>query len=185
MAFNTDKLKDDIKNGNVQNIAVVDVREIVFSEDVRMYCEMNSCGQYGKNWACPPGVGPVSDLKAKVERYDKGLVLQTVHPLSDSFDFEGMMAGQKEHEAILEEVSLLVSQKHGIYETLLLGAGPCEVCKQCTYTDGKPCRFPEKKRESLEACGIDVVKLAGDCRIPYKHSGNTVAYIGIILFKDF
>ena len=30
--------------------------ELTFSDRVRVICEQE-CGQYGKSWACPPGVG--------------------------------------------------------------------------------------------------------------------------------
>ena len=31
----------------------------------------------------------------------------------------------------------------------------CGICKTCTYPDA-PCRFPDRARRSMEACGIDV-----------------------------
>jgi predicted metal-binding protein len=183
--LDADKFAAEVKEHNVKNIAFVTVYKILFSDEVRKYCEMNSCGHYGKNWACPPGVGPVTELKARAHNYTHGIVLQTVHKLSGSFDLKGMMSGKKEHDGILRNVLHMFMKDYEISDALLLGAGHCEVCKECTYTSGEPCRLPDKKMESLEACGIDVMKLAKDCGISYNHGPSTVAYIGLILYNTF
>ena len=36
---------------------VIPVKEIEFDSSFRKYCEDNVCGQYGKNYACPPYAG--------------------------------------------------------------------------------------------------------------------------------
>jgi len=35
-----------------------------------------------------------------------------------------------------------------------MGAGPCDLCDECAFDEG--CRYPEKSRPAMEACGIDV-----------------------------
>jgi predicted metal-binding protein len=175
---------DDVKNLNVANAAIVSVSDIVFSEDVRKYCEMNSCGKYGKNWACPPGVGSVSELREQAHKYKKGLLVQTVHPLKSSFDLRGMMSAKKGHEEVLRNVMQMAENKYGLNNTLILGAGHCDLCSECTNIIGEPCRFPEKALVSMEACGIDVMKLLKDYGVPYRHGTETVAYVGLILFCE-
>ncbi len=86
MAAAVNKLLEEIKELKITNAVVVDVSDITFSEEVRKYCEMNSCGKYDKNWSCPPGVGSVDELSKKARQYQKGLIIQTVHPLKSSFD---------------------------------------------------------------------------------------------------
>ena len=38
---------------------------LVFTPRVRTVCEME-CPQYGKSWACPPGVGTVEEMPGAV-----------------------------------------------------------------------------------------------------------------------
>jgi predicted metal-binding protein len=46
----------------------------------------------------------------------------------------------------------------GFYRALGLGAGPCNLCRSCSFDDG--CRHPDDARPSMEACGIDVFATA-------------------------
>ena len=182
MPFAVESLLAEIKDFDIKNAVVVDVSNISFSEEVRKYCEMNSCGKYGKNWSCPPGVGPLSELKEEAGRFRKGLIIQTVHPLHDSFDLEGMMTAKLEHDAVLRRV-YQCAKELGLHDSLLLSAGFCHICNTCAYTEDEPCRFPEKALASMEAYGIDVVKLARDSGFPYHHGSGTVSYVGMILFS--
>jgi len=182
MEFHIDRLLAEINKLDIKNAVLIDVSDISFSEEVRKYCEMNTCGKYGKNWSCPPGVGPVSELSKKAHRYEKGLVIQTVHPLKNSFDWKGMMAGKVEHDTVLRRVSQF-ARELGLRDSLLLGAGSCSICNQCAYTKGEPCCFPEEALASMEAYGIDVVKLAKDHDFPYHHGSGTVSYVGLLLYN--
>jgi predicted metal-binding protein len=46
----------------------------------------------------------------------------------------------------------------GYYKAFGMGAGPCLLCRRCTFDQG--CRHPEQARPSMEACGIDVFSTA-------------------------
>ena len=39
-----------------------------------------------------------------------------------------------------------------------LSAGTCQICSGCTRPAGEPCRFPEKRRYSIESIGGNVGK---------------------------
>ncbi len=44
-----------------------------------------------------------------------------------------------------------------------LNAGSCILCPEgCTRPEGKPCRFPDKRRYSLESLGADITATIGD-----------------------
>ncbi|HHV60973.1 MAG TPA: DUF2284 domain-containing protein [Clostridiaceae bacterium] len=165
------------------NAAVIDVNKLVFSREFRHLCELNSCGRYGTNWTCPPGVGTLEELEGKIKKYDTGLLIQVVRQLEDSFDFEGMMKAKSDLEEVLEKVSIKIKKDFGYKDLFLLKAGACSICKECTYAIGEKCRFPEKAFPSVEACGIDVKELTTNCGIPYYNGKDTVSYVGVILFK--
>lgn len=182
MSFDFEEFRETLQDLDIKNVVPVKVSEIVYSEEVRGYCEKNSCGQYGLNWACPPGVGPVSELKERAGRFKNGFIVQTVHNLKNSFDLKGMMDAKKVHDKVLREVYRRAREK-GLDDTLCLSAGHCDICSTCTYKEGAPCRFPEKALSSLEAYGIDVVRLARDNNFPYHHGAGTVSYVGLILYN--
>ena len=39
-------------------------------------------------------------------------------------------------------------------------AGGCELCKQCTRAEGKPCRHPREMRYSYSGLGFDLGRIA-------------------------
>lgn len=156
--------------------AEISTEIINFSEAVVSACKANACGRYGKSWVCPPGVGELPMLRERYERYGKAIVFTTVHSIEDSFDFEGMMEAQEAHSKI--DAELLRRLDGG---QTLLGSGGCRLCEECTYPDS-PCRHPRSAVPSVEACGIDVVALAGAAGIRYHNGANTVTYFSVLFF---
>ncbi len=86
------------------------------------------------------------------------------------------------HKRLLELERELFLAGHS--EALAFGAGPCTVCKECPE-DGH-CRFPEKARPSLEACGVDVYETAQKAGLtlkPVTHRLGYAKYVGLVLFN--
>lgn len=168
---------------NATHAALVEVTKIPFNQDFRKQCEQNVCGSYNKNWMCPPGIGPISDLIQRVRGFKQGLLLQTVHPLEDSYDWDGMLEGKTSHEKVFRKLLEHIEKREIFTEILPLSVGPCMHCAKCAYLTGNECSFPDKAVSSVEAYGIDVMALLKGCGIPYFNGQNTVSYVGLILFK--
>lgn len=166
----------------VTRFGEVAVADIVFNSAFRDACAANQCGKYGTNWACPPGVGAPAELEARARCFTHGLVIQTVWPIEDAFDFDGMMAGAAQHNALFRRAVARVSPMLDVSEILPLSAGACGVCDPCTYPSGEPCRFPERAMASLEAYGIDVAALIDRAGLCYTNGPDTVSYVGLILY---
>ena len=64
---------------------------------VREMCAADRCGQYGKNWACPPGCGSLTQAEAEIRRCRSGILVQTTGPLADEFDYQGMQTLARQH----------------------------------------------------------------------------------------
>lgn len=175
-------MKKIMEELGVTRYGVVPVVKIVFNEAFRMSCESNQCGKYGTNWSCPPGVGEPDELMRRALRFEHGLVIQTVWPLEDAFDFEGMMAGGEKHNALFRQAVERVAPALSAGETLALSAGACSVCDTCTFPSGEPCRQPDRALASLESYGIDVAQLIKLGGLSYTNGPNTVSYVGLILF---
>ncbi len=160
---------------------VVEVRDIVTDASFRALCEANSCGNYGRNYTCPPYAGPIDELMRRLRGYGRALVWQTVSPLEDSFDFEGMLEAGRIHNRLARKLWDL-TDGWGV-EALHLGAGGCRLCEKCAAVTGEPCRNPKRAMASLETYGVNVSKLAGLAGMRYINGQNTVTYFGAVFFK--
>lgn len=163
----------------IHQYAFLPVSRLVFSENVRELCKMNSCGHYGKSWACPPGVGTLEECRERILKYENLFVFTTVHPLEDSYDFEGMMDGKEKHSRLCPDIAKLFRQNYK--DLLILSAEGCNRCQTCTYPDA-PCRFPDTVFPSIESYGVEVNQLAAAAGINYINGVNTVTYFGCILY---
>ena len=161
---------------------VIPTSSIVLDASFRKLCKANACGVYGKCWMCPPDVGEIDELMARVGQYDLALVYQTVSSLEDSYDFEGMQEAKQQHYKLSSALRDVFAQK-GILTALHLGCGGCGVCETCAKRSGEPCRFPTLAMPSLEAYGVNVSKLAVTASMKYINGQNTVTYFGAVLFS--
>ena len=159
--------------GKVWQYAELDFQDIEFSEEVVAACKANFCGNYNKSWQCPPNVGTLEELKAKYSKYPHAFVFTTKHDIEDSYDIEGMEVARIEHEKVEDLIRPVLPEG-----SFMLGAGGCNVCKKCAFPE--PCRFPEKAKSSVEACGINVVSLAKKSKINYTNGENTVTYFTLV-----
>jgi predicted metal-binding protein len=154
---------------------LVSTADIIFLPELRKACEQNICGNYAKNWGCPPGNGTFEELKEKVLAYPKALVFTTKYQLEDSFDFDGMKIGGTAHKELTHEMQERFGKDYPV-----LGAGCCEVCGSCAYPEA--CRFPDKRIIAIEAAGISVGELSRTAGVKYNNGESTVTYFSMILF---
>ena len=157
--------------------------EIVTDASFRKMCEAKMCGNYGKNYKCPPDIGDIEELMAQIKSYDMALVYQTVGELEDSFDFEGMAEVAAKHDKLSWAVWDYTDEVYGKEGILHLGAGGCTRCPVCGKKTGEPCRFPDRALGSLEGYGINVSKLAAQAGMKYINGQNTVTYFGAVFMK--
>ena len=128
----------------------LDTTTISLKQEVRDMCK-NGCQQYARRWSCPPGCGSLNELREMICHYKKGILVQTVTELEDEFDWDGMIKAQNRHQ---EHFHLFLEKLCAFNpEFLPLGTGCCMICKTCSYPDA-PCRFPQKRISSMEACGM-------------------------------
>ena len=117
----------------------------------------------------------------KIRSYSHALWYQSVSPLEDSFDFEGMMEAGRSHALLSvrlqEKIAPLVGENF-----LHLSCGGCHLCETCAKVEGEPCRMPDKALPSLEGYCVDVYNTTKDTPLKYINGQNTVTYFGMILF---
>ena len=161
--------------------SVVSVDEIQTDVAFREMCERNVCGNYGRNWMCPPFAGEIETLISTLRTYDFALVYQTVGQLEDSYDFEGMMEAAAAHNQLMVALRKKVDAME-LPRTLHLGAGGCHMCDTCAKVQEQPCRHPDLAVASLETYGVHVSKLAATANMKYINGQDTVTYFGAVLF---
>lgn len=158
--------------------SVIETGDVQFFPAFRQACEANSCGMFGRCWMCPPDIGPVDRLIAQAQQYRHVLVYQTVRPLEDSFDIEGMLEAGNLHNQVAEQVGAAFRGEKFLH----LGAGGCRVCQRCAKAENLPCRFPDRALSSLEAYGVDVTLLAQAAGMNYINGKDTVTYFGAVFW---
>jgi len=159
----------------------LDCSTLEFMEAVRDMCSADRCGQYGRNWTCPPACGSLETTRKRAAKYSWGILVQTVGNLEDDFDYETMEASAGIHR---EHFQVLVDRLRLDWpELLAMGAGACTYCKACTYPD-LPCRFPDKAIISMEAFGLFVSQVCERNGMAYNHGPLSVTYTSCVLLED-
>ncbi|MDR1797009.1 MAG: DUF2284 domain-containing protein [Clostridiales Family XIII bacterium] len=178
----TEKLLKEIRLNKLVNQAdPIDVGILTFQDEIRAMCEQNTCGRYGKSWNCPPACGTVQELEAVCKHFSKGILINTITQLEDSFDWEGMQQGGRNLNDLMLFVNRLAKEL-GVEDYRVFSGGACKSCEECAYPD-VPCRFPDQQFTPIEACGINVSQAAIKSGFKYINGPNTVTNFGMILYN--
>lgn len=153
--------------------------ELVFSDRVRYVCE-TECPQYGKSWACPPGVGTVEACRARCLSYPHALLLVTMAEVADISDIEETLSTRAPHEEITHQVDDLV-RAQGL-ETYVLSTESCAICGKCAYPDA-PCRHPDRMYPCVESHGILILETGERYGLEFQYGGNVVTWYSLILYR--
>ena len=176
-----DKLSNIALSLGAYKATVIPVENVETNAAFRDMCAANACGNYGRNWMCPPDAGDIHELMAALKTYSYVLVYQTVTELEDSYDFEGMMDAGVAHNRLMVELRR-GNDELSLPRALNLGAGGCRMCEVCAKRVNEPCRHPELAVASLETYGVNVSKLAPAAGMKYINGQDTVTYFGAVLF---
>jgi predicted metal-binding protein len=128
---------------------IIPADQVVVADWVRLKCQYG-CEAYGSRLTCPPHSPPPEATRQVLSHYRQALLLC----------MEGQGGGWKAETRKRRQMSEVVADLErelflvGHHRAWGMGAGPCRLCKECDLSS--PCRFPDKARPSMEACGIDV-----------------------------
>jgi predicted metal-binding protein len=87
-----------------------------------------------------------------------------------------------------EMLNFLDNYQNNYKERLVLWDGFCRICykenKKCTYDSGKPCRYPDRIRYSIEAVGINVDQTVKNVGIKLEWPPTNYGYrFALVCFK--
>lgn len=137
------------------------VRMEGFEEDCRL------CPYYGKRWSCPPGL---PDTRSYLEPYQSlclaALKVNYPEAVREEAAKDAVRAAQireERYESAKKELLLkLLELEERIPGSRTLGAGRCILCEHCAREQGKPCRYPLKRRYSITGFGLDFGRMLRD-----------------------
>ena len=177
--MSTEEIAEAIINSGFYEYGKIEMDKLVFHEEVRRICEDNSCGGYGKTWACPPAVGTLDECKERCSSYQNLILFSSLYVLEDSFDFEGMKRSLCLFKGAVDRLDEKLKGKLQRYQ--ILSNESCIRCAKCSYPDSA-CRFPGQLFHSIEGYGFLVSELAGLAGISYNNGPGTVTYFGAVLY---
>lgn len=157
----------------------IDPNTLEFSDRIRWICE-HECPMCGRTWACPPGVGSVSDCKAKCLSHENCLMIATIVEVNDITDIDEALATRPGHEEITNEVRDLMRAQN--VEPYILSTEACAICDSCAYLEGKPCRYPDRMHPCVESHGINVIPVLEENGIEFQFGANVVTWVSLLFY---
>ncbi|MFX1375298.1 MAG: DUF2284 domain-containing protein [Promethearchaeota archaeon] len=178
-------------------------KDIIFDPEVQTYCINPSfkCPSYGHSWACPPEAPYLEEIISKFTKfyliYYKINLLEYIkneqrkHPeLDEDYIKNKLYKSYLLRDELEKEILKFLQQyKENCKEKLILWDGFCRICfnendKGCTYDSGDPCRYPHKKRYSMEAIGIHVTKTVRNLNLDIEWPPTNYNFrFGLVCFK--
>lgn len=178
--------------------------DIFFDPKVQTMCVSPSftCPNYNHSHSCPP-LAPY--LEKEVLSFKKFYLIYSKTNLSEYIKKTKMRYPNRSEfriknsfymknlfkDDLYKEVDkFLKGNNENFSETILLYDGTCRICNNkqdggCTFDSGKPCRHPKKKRYSMEAVGIEVIKTVYNLKNKdFEYPSKDYAYrFGLVCFR--
>ena len=159
-------------------------KDICLDDRVRMHCQLNLCGNYGKNLMCPPFLPPLAETRQLIGSFTFAFLLQLKRDLASD---------DKIHmRAVFDATALLLNQmlvsleraafNSGFRLAMALGAGECKICPTCSIQEGEGhCLNPGAARPSMEGMGIDVIRTFRLVGLPMDFKPDALTVAGLLL----
>lgn len=178
--MNTEKFEEFISRYPIYEYRLLDTGDIFARERVRIICQ-TECQRYNSTWACPPGVGTLEECEAKIKSYPQAVFFSSVAEVSDVMNMEEMLSTRRAHEDLTTEVGNYLKGEG--YEIYILSTESCDICENCSFAEGKPCRHPDRMHPCLESHGVVANEIVERENMEYNLGGNTILWFSMILFR--
>jgi len=171
-----DEIIEAVKEAGFDEYKEIKTKDIIFDEAVFASCAENKCGNYGKNHSCPPLSGNMEENQARFLSYENGIIINKIVYYGEFY--ERYEEAGKEVEDAFNKLGKLLDGK----AVRLIGAGGCRICKECAALTDEPCRFPDKRRYSMEGSGMDIVKMSKDLEMTYNGGDNHYGFFMMVIY---
>ncbi len=147
----------------------------------RKLCRQNKCGEYDRNWGCPPGVGTEEECLGLIHQYGRAVLLSRCHKEIAMDDLARIDMCACEMQDMVRAMCNAM-RSAGYDDVLPLADGGCKYCGDCTYPDDA-CRFPLQMVPSVSGYGISMETYARSQGIDYRFEDDCFTLYGMILYK--
>ena len=137
--LNIDKFEDFIAQYPIFEYRILNTGDLSVEERVRIVCQQE-CERYGSTWACPPAVGTLKECEERIRKFGQAVFFSSVAEVSDLMNMQEMLQTRAAHEELTTEVARFLKEQG--FETFTLSTESCDICEDCAYPHGKPCRHP-------------------------------------------
>lgn len=167
------------KNEGFTNVAVIPADKLVFDRELRKYCEENVCGNYGKNYSCPPFCGTPEEMRDRAGKYGRAWIFQTIADVGSWDNRRKLVEVKADHNRRSRNLIQMLREE-GV-DGLPMLAGPCEACGTCKGFSGEACKYPEEAPSCISAYCMKAELMAEEAGIPYWCGEGVVAYFSLYL----
>jgi predicted metal-binding protein len=115
----------------------------------------DGCINYGKKYSCPPLVPNINSLIHETRGLYVILFKSNPNQINSTEYNKVRIANGVMKSRIIKLMKSLETE----FNTVFLSTGSCNLCKSCKLKLNLPCKYPDKRRYSLEAVGVDCNKL--------------------------
>ena len=126
---------------------------VITASWVRLKCQFG-CAAYNRGYCCPPHTPTPEQTRAIIDCYHRAILFHREIPRTAE-----RRKGVKQYHDMLTDLEGEMF-KDGYYKAFVFLSGPCRVCTECAKLEGALCKFGDRARPSMEACGIDVYQTA-------------------------
>ncbi len=164
------------------NVAVINTEDLEFVSAFRTLCEENDCGNYGKNYGCPPLCGTAEEMKDRVMKYRKAVVFQSRTKAADIMDPVLTKPIKKNHIRMTRHCIKRMEETGMAMDGFSIMCGPCDFCAVCAVLEGKPCAHEDMRSSCLSAYCINASALAEHCHMEMEWGGNIATFFSMYVF---
>ncbi|PKM48432.1 MAG: hypothetical protein CVV01_03525, partial [Firmicutes bacterium HGW-Firmicutes-6] len=114
--------------------------------------------------------------KARFLKYDHAIILNKIMFLGEYY--EQMEASTLAVLALLDQLRDKLENE----PVMIAGPGGCNLCAECSAKTDEDCRFPDKRRYSLEGSGMDIVTMSRKLGMTYNGGDKKVGFFMMVLY---
>ena len=132
----------------------IDKSNVVVKKELFAKMCKDGCKNFNKKYSCPP-FSP--KFNKYVKKYHKLLVLLFAINLKqfDKFNYKPYHKIRIANAVMKSRAEHVMRDLESKFDSFYLSTGACRLCKPCQLKFNRPCRYPQKRRYSLEALGVD------------------------------
>lgn len=129
----------------------IETKEVESNKELFQKMCKEGCVNYGRKYSCPPFSPSFTTVS---EGYESLLVVLFLSTLSQikSTEYNKLRIA---NIVMKSKIDKIMRELEKVNNTKFLSTGSCRLCKPCGAKVGKPCKYPDKKRYSLESLGVD------------------------------